>query len=769
MPLSAILVRMDDRQTGPRAQPVQDLTRGVPGSVVDDNDFARRWQVDGQQPLNDRGDRASFVVYRDDNGNEIRHVPSESDDTLSRSMETLGVVGAGNMGSGIAQKMATEGFAVVLADVDDHHVARGLGIIDAMLAQGVERRVLTNDAARDIRGRIRGTSHLEDLAGATLVVEAVFEDLQVKKDVFARLDGICRSDAILATNTSSFTVSEIAAVAASPARVLGLHYFFHPAKNRLVEVIAGARTDPAVFTRAWRLQEVLGKTAIASRDSYGFIVNRFFVPWLMHAVRLLDEGVATIATIDEAAKQAFGIGMGPFELMNVTGLPIALHASTTLAGAFGPIYEPPALLKRRVDGQEPWDLGGTADPDKFAVVADRLMAVTFYIVSALVDEGVGSVEDTDIGARVGLRWRRGPFELMNQRGIEPSAALTAPFAETWGAALPDTLARQRRIAKPFAFSLVRSEIKDGIATLTINRPDAMNALSETVITQLTDAFRRAADDFAVRGIVIAGSGKAFVAGADIRFFVRSIDARDFNRIVRFTRAGQDLLSAIGACPKLVVARLHGMALGGGLELALACHVIVATPKASMAFPETGIGIYPGLGGTQRTTRRVGKGLAKWLVLTGETIGALDALTIGLVDRVVPHEELDAEIAAVIAEAPRSVGSHRQDIPVRYCAVAEWFERYQPGVVPDSQGAGVQGFQGAGFPADELVTQAAKRLATKAPIALRMSADLIDRGAALPLQQALDLELARLVEIFSTKDAYEGLSSLGKRRPEFVGS
>jgi enoyl-CoA hydratase/3-hydroxyacyl-CoA dehydrogenase len=343
---------------------------------------------------------------------------------------------------------------------------------------------------------------------------------------------------------------------------------------------------------------------------------------------------------------------------------------------------------------------------------------------------------------------------MNHRGIDASADLAARFAETWGVAVPETLARQRRAAQPFAFSLVRSEIAGGIATLTINRPDAMNALNETVFGQLTDAFRRVVEDATVRGVVIAGSGKAFVAGADIRFFVRNIDAREFDRIVRFTRAGQDLLQEISACPKPVVARLHGLALGGGLELALACHAIVATPKASMAFPETGIGIYPGLGGTQRTTRRVGKGLAKWLILTGETLGAADALAIGLVDRVVSHEGLDAEIAGLIAEGARPASPHRKDVPVRYRAVAEWFERYGTSV-------GVPG-------EDPLVVQAIKRLATKAPIALRISAELIDRGAELPLGQALDLELAHLVEIFSTKDAYEGLSSLGKRRPVFVG-
>ena len=127
---------------------------------------------------------------------------------------------------------------------------------------------------------------------------------------------------------------------------MGIHYFFHPAKNRLVEVVAGRATDPTAYRRAWRLQEALGKTPIASSDSYSFIVNRFFLPWLTEAVRILEEGGTNTATIDEAAKQAFGIGMGPFELMNVTGVPIALHAATTLGRAFGPMSRStPALLR----------------------------------------------------------------------------------------------------------------------------------------------------------------------------------------------------------------------------------------------------------------------------------------------------------------------------------------------------------------------------------------------------------------------------------------
>jgi enoyl-CoA hydratase / 3-hydroxyacyl-CoA dehydrogenase len=677
---------------------------------------------------------------------------------IDRPFERLAVVGAGNMGSGIAQKMATEGFSVILVDLDDEKVARGMSVIERTLHDGVERRIFTADQAAAIRQRVTGTSRFDDLAAVDLVVEAVFEDLEIKKSVFRHLDDVCRPDAILATNTSSFAVTELAGATTRPQRVVGLHYFYHPAKNRLVEVVSGQATDPSAHRRAWRLQEALGKTPIASSDSYGFIVNRFFLPWLTEAVRMLDEGVASTATIDEAAKKAFGIGMGPFELMNVTGVPIAFHTATTLGRAFGPMYEPPALLRAQMESGQPWDITGTPDASQFGSVADRLATAACYVAAALVDEQVGTIEDTDIGARVGLRWRRGPFELMNHSGIERSRDLVAGFAARWSLPMPATLADQARNGQPFSFTLVRSDIADGVATLTINRPDAMNALNEAVVSQLEEAFHQAAADPLVKGIVIAGSGKAFVAGADIRFFVRHIEAGTIDAIAQFTKRGQALLRAFETCPKPVIARLHGLALGGGVELALACHAIVATPKASLAFPETGIGIYPGLGGTQRTTRRVGPGLAKWLVFTGQTLGAEEALAIGLVDMVVPHEKLDGAISELIAAGPSTV-RRLQPVPETHRPIADFFDSH-----------GVDDLLGGldTTPDDARLAKAVTRIGSKAPVALRLAAGLIDRGADLPIDDGLALELAHLHEIFSTKDAYEGLSTLGKRPPVFVG-
>jgi enoyl-CoA hydratase/3-hydroxyacyl-CoA dehydrogenase len=663
----------------------------------------------------------------------------------TRTFRTLAVVGAGNMGSGIAQKMASEGFDVFLIDLDDNKVSRGIAGIERTLNDGVERKLFTPEGVKATLSRIHPTTKFEDLANVDLVVEAVFEDIKVKRDVFARLERACRRDTILATNTSSFAVTDIAASTSSPDRVIGLHYFYHPAKNRLVEVVGGAQSSPDAVRDAWGLQERLGKTPIRSKDACGFIVNRFFGPWLAEAVRILDERIADIPTIEAAAKHAFGIGMGPFELMNVTGIPIAVHTDDTLGAAHGPLHGTPDRLRCQFESGKPWDLSGEPDASKIETVTDRLAGIVFYIASALVDEGVGTIEDTDIGARVGLRWRFGPFELINRYGLPRAAALIDRVANEWRVPVPGVFARQAATGKPFTFTLVRRDDKDGIATLTIDRPDAMNALNEAVMAQLSSAFRAAVADSMVKGIVIAGSGKAFVAGADIRFFVKNMEAKTIDRIATFTKSGQDLLLEIQHSVKPVVARVHGLALGGGVELALACHYIVATPKATFAFPETGIGIYPGLGGTQRTTARVGRGLAKWLVFTGETITAEQAQAIGLVDRVVPYEQLDAAVRACVAEgpvtsrAPHAVPDAFRDIAARYESTDV-----------------------------ESLRASEKRVGFKAPIALRIASQLIDQGAGKSIEQGLAMELSHLEEIFSTADAYEGLSSLGKRRPVFKG-
>lgn len=673
------------------------------------------------------------------------------------SFKQLAVIGAGTMGSGIAQKMATEGFQVFLVDVDDERVAAGLKGIRETLETGVKRGIFGPEKVEEIMSRLIGTSDWSDLSDVDLVVEAVFEDQPVKRSVFQRLEEVCRPDTILGTNTSSFSVTEMAADLKHPERFIGLHYFYHPAMNRLVEVVPGKLTSSDVNNATWALQEQMGKIPISSADAYGFVVNRFFAPWLNESIRVLEEGIADIPTIEAAAKEYFGVGMGPFELMNVTGIPILLHVCNTLS-AFGPFYGPAELLKQKIEEGGLWDLSGGADHSRFATVNERMMGSTALIVASLVEEGVSTIEDIDIGARVGLRWPLGPFELINQVGVVKAAEYAKSLARSWSIDMPGMLEQQANIGQDFPIQLVSSSVKNGVATVTINRPDAMNALNEKVVDQFAKVFNCVANNPDVSGIVIAGTGKAFIAGADIRFFIRNIENKDLQRTYDFTQRGQDLLNAIDKCPKPVVARMHGLALGGGLELALACDHIVASDKAFVAFPETGIGIYPGLGGTQRTSRRVGVGLTKYLVLSGQTLSAEAAAEIGLIDSVVPIAELDSAVARSLSEGVVTERSARKT-PDSFKLLADYFEQ-------NSLDQILSGHHSAdGFDSGKLVS----RLKKKAPIAMAMADDIIERGASLPLAQGLQLELDNLFEMFGTNDAYVGLQSVGGKPATFAGN
>jgi enoyl-CoA hydratase/3-hydroxyacyl-CoA dehydrogenase len=669
--------------------------------------------------------------------------------------KTIGVVGAGNMGSGIAQKIATEGFDVVLMDVTAEAAQRGLDRIRTLLQEGVERRLFTPEQVGQILGRIRANGDLQASAACDIVIEAVFEDLDVKRDLFRKLDGICGADTILATNTSSFYVRDLATATRRADRVVGMHYFYHPAKNRLVEVVPCEATSAETTARAWRFNESIGKTPIHSADAPGFVVNRYFVPWINEAVRLHEEGI-DIATLEAAAKEAFGIGMGPFELMNVTGIPIGLHAASTLGRELGAFYAPAAALAKQVERGTLWPLGGDPDRSRFDTVADRLLAVVYQVAGTLVDEGVASIEDVDIGARVGLRWRQGPFERMNRDGVGTARKRVAALCQRWpDLRVPRCLEQQAQKNEPFAFRLVKLHVQDGLAEITLNRPDAMNALNEEVVRQLAVAFDTANERADVRTIVLRGAGKAFVAGADIRYFVRHIEAKTIPQIVAFTERAQQLFKRIDESRKLVICRLDGLSLGGGSELALCADVILATEKGSLGFPETGIGIYPGLGGTQRTTRRVGVGLARYLVLTGDAVDATTALRMGLVDEIVPSERMDERIAEI--HRTRKAPQARPDIDERLQALRAFFET-----------ADIEALCRGEAAAPEPVARVAARVKHKAPIACRLADAMIRSGVQDGIDAGLAQEGAHLAEIFATADAYEGLTSLGKKRPEFKG-
>src|SRR3989339_34786 len=585
----------------------------------------------------------------------------------------IGVIGAGHMGSGIAQKIAQEGMDVVLIDIKPEYVEKGMAGIKSLLEGGMKRKIFTQGQVDQTLSRIQGTTDLKAVAEADLVIEAVFEDRQVKTQLFQNLDQICGEKTIFATNTSSFYVAEFAAKIKRQDRFIGLHYFFHPAKNKLREIIPHTTTSQDTIEKALGFAARHGKTAIVVKDSPGFAVNRFFVPSSNEAARMLEEGMGNLPTIEEGSKRAFGIGMGSFEILNVTGIPLAVHASKSLGDELGLFYGTPDIMKTQMDKNQDWDLkAGEIQEDKIQAIVDRFYGICLGVAATIVDEGVATMEDLNLGAKIGLRWARGPFEIMNHIGIDKTCQVVEAMTKKYpGFKMPRTLLEQKKLGKPFAFKVVNLEIKEDTAWITINRPDAMNALNEAVVEQLTQIFDKAEKDPKVKSIVFQGAGKTFVAGADIQFFVDRIKAGRIEDIEAFTRKGHELFLRIENCPKKIIALLDGLSLGGGSELALACQYIVATKAGSMGFPETGIGIVPGLGGMLRMERQVGLPLAKYYVFTGRSLSAQDALDLGIVTKIVEPKAV-GEAIREIADRIETDKYQRRAIPEKFLDLANVF-------------------------------------------------------------------------------------------------
>ncbi len=246
-------------------------------------------------------------------------------------IKKIGILGAGTMGSGIVQLCAQSGFEVVMKDVTNELVDRGMKNIDRSLSGLVAKGKLSEENRKAILSRIKGTVQMSDLKDVDYVIEAVFENIDLKKEIFKQLDELTRPEIILSTNTSTLSITEIASFTKRPERVVGMHFFNPAPVMRLVEIIKGVSTSDETISVVKNLAEKLGKEAIlVKKDVYGFVVNRLMVPYLIEAIRLYEEGIASLEDIDKGAKLGLNYPMGPFELMDFSGNDIAFNGASVL-------------------------------------------------------------------------------------------------------------------------------------------------------------------------------------------------------------------------------------------------------------------------------------------------------------------------------------------------------------------------------------------------------------------------------------------------------
>lgn len=683
-------------------------------------------------------------------------------------IEKVAVIGAGNMGSGIAQKSAQELFEVQMVDREQEWVDRGHGIVSSFLKEAEDRRIFNSKQVEDIKSRILGVVGTENVDPSTdLVIEAVFEDFDIKKGVFQTLNEVCGESTILASNTSSLSVNELAEVTGRPDRFVGLHFFYHPAKNRLVEIIPASKSSEESVNQVEQYCKAMGKVVIVCKDRPGFVVNRFFVPWLNEACLLLEEGVGTAAQIDAVSRKSFSIGMGPFALMNLTGPPIALHSTDYLAEQLEtPRYRGAGNLRKLVEEGRMWDIEGSEDCDEESsrIISERLLGQVFSVSSQIVEEGICSMEDVDRGAKVGLRWAKGPFEMANEIGIRNASRMASEYSDLAGLEIPIWFTSKM---EKFEFSYVDLTVDGDVARVKLNRPEAMNALNVELVSQLGVIVEQINSRSDISTMIFEGAGKAFVAGADVKFFVDKLREDSFEDIYEFTANGHEVLNAIEKSQKTTIALTTGLALGGGLELALSCDYRIGTRRSQFRFPETSIGIYPGLGGTQRTARICGLECSRYAVLAGNFLDSTTAHDLGLLTHNVDASEVESIVSTLIGTKPENkypsepingdsdIVSFAKDFYSN-----ENVQSLLAGEVPS-------GFDSE----DPLVSRQIKSLSRAAPIALEIANELLsDIGTGSSLDRGLELELERLEEIFSTADAEEGLSALIEgRRPKYNSS
>jgi enoyl-CoA hydratase / 3-hydroxyacyl-CoA dehydrogenase len=655
------------------------------------------------------------------------------------------VLGGGTMGGEIAQVIANADIPVVVKDVEqkfvDHALEKSREVTKQQLDKLVSKEKMTQEQADarldEVMGLITGTTTYAGFGDVDFVVEAVPERMEIKKAVYRELDEATPGHAILASNTSSLSITEMGRETLRPGKVVGFHFFFPASVMPLVEIISGEDTSRETVTSAFNFAQKIRKQPITCREVPGFVVNRILNSGVGEVWREQEEKGLSIKKIDEAIAGANVTPMGPFFLIDMLGLDTVLHVAEYLNESYGDrFYVHKGMQKLVADGKlgaksggegfykdgEP-NIEGDAEPNG-EELADLLMLKSFVEACKVLEEGICTIREIDLGmmAGAGLDPRRGlfpPFWKADLEGLDTILEKLEKYEESHGErfAPPRTLKRlvaQGRLGLKsgqgfYAYpqvegeGTVKLEKRDDVAIAWLANPP-MNAISPQVIEDLGVVWEQVKADDDLKAMVVYSSlPVVFSAGADIKAFTSMDEAAGAELI----NNGHSLLRQLGQNRKSTVAAVNAIAFGGGCELAMACDFRVAAQSAVFGQPEINLGIIPGFGGTQRLPRLVGQSKALEMNLTGDAVLAPEARFHGLVDDLVPDEEL---LETAIA----------------------W----------------------------------ARKLAEQAPVAIEQIKQVSYKG---DLDEGIEAEKQGFATAFFSEDAKEGISAfLGKRSPKWQG-
>lgn len=659
-------------------------------------------------------------------------------------IKKVAVVGAGLMGSGIAQVVATAGFSVSVFDSYEEALPKAKNMINQSLERFVKAGRIKNDEFQKIMARIEFSNDMKGaLDNKDIVIEAVPEIPELKSEVFKKIEDLSRKDTIFASNTSNIRISEIGKSLKDPSRLVGMH-FFNPAQiMKLVEVIKGEKTSDEVFNTVFNFSKSIGKIPVkVMKDTAGFIVNRISAPESLFFAVLLDQKVDKPEAIDAFAKSQ-GLPMGPYELMDYVGVDTVYHSLEYYANTLSPDYGKEKTIKEMVEknqlgrktgmGFYQWKDGKAIIPKKEPSSKVDLMDILSLEINEavkLIEEGVASPDDIEIAFVNGMNRPFGPISAAKGLSNSEVKSKLEKIHEKYGLTVfePAQSIKEGKLKEMINKKFEQVDLKDKksateiqgehpvfngqfigisynehVAILEIDN-GRHNLLNNKVLEEFDRALGLLRDDRETYIIIIRGKNGEFSAGAELTQFIP-----DHLAFIEQSRRGEGIFKKITEMPQIVIAEMSKYVLGGGFELSLNCDIRISHKDCVIGFPEVTIGLLPGWSGSQRLSRLIGLSMASYLILTGERITGEMAHELGIVQMMFEQDKLREETLNFAMSLSKKVS----------------------------------------------------------PVSISLTKRLLNKGFDVSYDAGLEMESIAMGSIYASKDFMEGISAfVQKRKPDF---